>query len=242
MKVLIVAGHGQGDSGACACGYKEADLTREVASLLSQYGGVTVYDMSKDLYKQQAAGKRFDFTPYDYVLELHFNAGGGTGTEILVRSGTTESTSTAQNILNSIIPLGFRNRGVKGRLDLYNMNVCSAQGVPYALLEVCFIDNKDDVNLYQTKKNEIVSAIAKGLNIKKDGELTMTQYDELLELIQNQQPVIYNYIDVNMPDWAKPTIQKLCDKGILQGNEEGLGLTMDMLRILVMLDRQGVFN
>ena len=74
MKVLIVAGHGQGDSGACACGYKEADLTREVASLLSQYGGVTVYDMSKDLYKQQAAGKRFDFTPFDYVLEIHFNA------------------------------------------------------------------------------------------------------------------------------------------------------------------------
>ena len=152
MNVLIIAGHGQGDSGACACGYKEADLTREVASLLSQYGGVTVYDMNKDLYQQQAAGKRFDFTPYDFVLELHFNAGGGTGSEIIVRSGTTESTSIAQNILNGIISLGFRNRGVKGRLDLYNMNVCSSQGVPYALLEVCFIDNCADMALYQSKK------------------------------------------------------------------------------------------
>ena len=30
-------------------------------------------------------------------------------------------------------------------------------------------------------------------------------------------PMIYNYIDENMPDWAKPTIQKLVDKGILKG-------------------------
>ena len=55
--------------------------------------------------------------------------------------------------------------------------------------------------------------------------------------------MIYNYIDGNMPEWARPTIQKLVGNGILVGNEHGeLGLTDDMLRLLVMLDRQGVFG
>ena len=46
-----------------------------------------------------------------------------------------------------------------------------------------------------------------------------------------------------MPDWAKPTISKLYDKGYLKGDEEGnLNLDMNMLRILVILDRSGAFD
>mgnify|MGYP007040738864 FL=1 len=33
--------------------------------------------------------------------------------------------------------------------------------------------------------------------------------------------MIYNYMDENMPEWAKPIIQKLIDKGALKGNEKG---------------------
>lgn len=55
-------------------------------------------------------------------------------------------------------------------------------------------------------------------------------------------PMIYNYIDKNMPDWAKPTIQKLVDKGYLQGNENGLNLTDELLRILVVNDRAGLYD
>ncbi len=47
----------------------------------------------------------------------------------------------------------------------------------------------------------------------------------------------------DMPDWAKPTVQKLMDKAILVGDENGhLNLSMDMVRILVILDRAGVFG
>lgn len=53
---------------------------------------------------------------------------------------------------------------------------------------------------------------------------------------------IYNYIDSNMPSWSVGTIQKLVDKGILQGTGSGLNLNEDMLRMLVILDRQGVFG
>lgn len=69
-------------------------------------------------------------------------------------------------------------------------------------------------------------------------DLTMSQYEELNARIDKlENPMIYNYIDDNMPDWARPTIQKLVDKGILKGDGEGLNLTEEMLRILVILDR-----
>ena len=54
--------------------------------------------------------------------------------------------------------------------------------------------------------------------------------------------MIYNYVDGNMPEWARGTVQKLMDKGYLRGTDEGLGLDDAMLRILVMLDRAGVFE
>ena len=54
--------------------------------------------------------------------------------------------------------------------------------------------------------------------------------------------MIYNYIDDNMPAWARPTVQKLVDAGYLQGDGEGLNLTDDMLRMLVVLDRAGAFG
>lgn len=82
--------------------------------------------------------------------------------------------------------------------------------------------------------------------------LTMSQYEELKNMIGDlsnkvevlSNPMIYNYIDDNMPDWAKPTIQKLVDKGILKGtNDDGdLGLTEEIMRILVINDRAGVYD
>lgn len=74
-------------------------------------------------------------------------------------------------------------------------------------------------------------------------ELTMAQYEELKQMIQAQKPMIYDYMDDNMPSWAKPTIQKLMDKGFLVGDDEGrLGLTMDAIRIFVANDRAGLYD
>ena len=71
--------------------------------------------------------------------------------------------------------------------------------------------------------------------------------DEKLKqkLIENgdEDEMIYNYIDENMPQWARPTIQKLVDKGLLKGNEKGeLGLNDTMLKIFVINDRAGLYN
>lgn len=51
----------------------------------------------------------------------------------------------------------------------------------------------------------------------------------------------YNTLD-EMPGWAKPTIEKLLDKDILQGDGAGLDLSHDMVRMLVIQDRAGVFD
>lgn len=56
-------------------------------------------------------------------------------------------------------------------------------------------------------------------------------------------PMIYAWVDDNMPEWARDTVTKLMQKGYLKGDDEGkLNLTYDMLRIMVMLDRAGAFD
>lgn len=60
----------------------------------------------------------------------------------------------------------------------------------------------------------------------------------------------YDTLD-SMPDWAKPTVRKLIELGFLKGNngvtdKDGrpadLDLSHDMVRMLVILDRSGVFG
>lgn len=169
MKILLICGHGDGDPGAVALGYQEAKLTRELApklkDALSPYAEVTIFDTSKNMYKYLKSGNSFDFTKYNYVFELHFNAFDkkASGTEILVHPKES-GISVEETILKNISALGFKNRGVKRRTDLKNMNTCKVnQGVSYALFETCFIDNAADMVLYQAKKDDIIKAISDGM-------------------------------------------------------------------------------
>ena len=90
---------------------------------------------------------------------------------------------------------------------------------------------------------------------KESEDKPMTQqervkFNELVGIIDRladritklEQPMIYNYIDKNMPEWARPTMQKLVDKGILKGDENGLHLTDSDLRQFVINDRAGLYD
>lgn len=55
-------------------------------------------------------------------------------------------------------------------------------------------------------------------------------------------PMIYNYIDENMPEWARETVQKLTDKGYLKGDGNGLHLTDSDLKQFVINDRAGLYD
>ena len=47
----------------------------------------------------------------------------------------------------------------------------------------------------------------------------------------------------DVPDWAKPTIEKLVELGALNGDENGnLNLSDEMVRIFVVNDRMGIYE
>lgn len=115
----------------------------------------------------------------DYVLEVHFNscvndlAGNGktTGTEIYVT--TAEKTVGVETkIVEKIAALGLKNRGVK-RTNWRVIARAKASGTSSALLEVCFIDDKDDMQIYTAKKDQIAAAVATAIaeqfGLKKSG-------------------------------------------------------------------------
>ena len=55
------------------------------------------------------------------------------------------------------------------------------------------------------------------------------------------EEVRYNTVS-ECPSWARETIQKLVNREYLNGTGEGLDLSADMVRLLVILDRAGAFN
>lgn len=64
------------------------------------------------------------------------------------------------------------------------------------------------------------------------------QWNEFKEEISMKR---YDKID-EVPAWAKATVQRLMNEDILQGNGSGLDLSHDMVRMLVILDRAGMFD
>lgn len=50
----------------------------------------------------------------------------------------------------------------------------------------------------------------------------------------------FNTVDA-VPEWARQTVQKMMDKGLLNGNGASLDLSLDMLRIFVVNDRAGLY-
>lgn len=174
MKILLISGHGAGDPGACANGLKEADLTVEmvkgIKSLLDPYASVDLYPTERNAFKDiQNGNLKVNFANYDYVLEVHFNAGGGTGTEIYITS-KEKGHSVEDKIVANLAKLGLRNRGVKVK-DFLVIKAAKNKGVSSALLETCFIDSKADVNLYKGNKqaffNAVVNGIVDGFGLKK---------------------------------------------------------------------------
>lgn len=172
FKVLLISGHGAGDTGANGCGYQEYKLTRELVNLvaprLRNYCTVDVYDQNRNAFQDVQNGT-FKIGRYNYVLEVHFNAcvndqiGNGvtTGTEIYV-TGSEKGITVEQAIVNNVAACGLKKRGVK-RMNFLVIQTVKNMGMSSALIETCFIDDKDDMNVYQAKKNQVADGIVKGI-------------------------------------------------------------------------------
>ena len=51
------------------------------------------------------------------------------------------------------------------------------------------------------------------------------------------EKMIYNYIDNNMPEWAREPVQWLVDKGVIKGTGEGLNLDDQDLQMAAYMKR-----
>lgn len=93
----------------------------------------------------------------DLYVEIHINAGGGTGSEVLVTGHSAVANQHAAKICSSLsAALGIPNRGVKTQ----NLIVLNKTNMPAILVECLFADSSDS-NKYNP---EVISeAIADGL-------------------------------------------------------------------------------
>lgn len=102
----------------------------------------------------------------DLHISLHMNActheivddGKSKGVEVCLiqADGKTMKEKVAKKICANISKLGFTNRGVKNRTDLYFLNKTFN---PAILVEICFVDDATDARLYKKYKDDIAKAI-----------------------------------------------------------------------------------
>ena len=176
MIINVHAGHNP--DGKTACGavglLKESTEARKIKDLVIaklRSLGHTVYDCTVDngtgqtdvLRKIVAKCNAHDV---DLDVSIHLNAGAkdtagngkSAGTEVLVYALTSDAADEAKRTCEAIAALGYRNRGVKARPGLYVLRHTEA---PAMLVECCFVDDADDVKLYDAE--QMAQAIVYGI-------------------------------------------------------------------------------
>lgn len=125
--------------------------------------GHTVYDCTDDEGTTQSKNLANIVTKcnqhdVDLDISIHFNSSNGIGNGVEVLQYSDKTQEVAQNICNAIAELGFKNRGVKQRTDLYVLRKTKS---PAILIECCFCDSYVDANIYnyETMADTIVKGI-----------------------------------------------------------------------------------
>lgn len=253
MNILLISGHGDGDSGAVSringVQYREGDETRAMTDLIKKYLGkycsVVQYPKERNAfhdYKKGVLSTIANFKAFDYVLEIHFNAliagtsdGRTKGTECYVPK-SEKSVGVETKICENISKFGLRNRGVK-RYNYSVINTAKKHGTSSALLEVCFIDDPDDMAVYVPRRDAIAKSIADAVLTGFGIEHSFTSDEK-----EEEEMVIYTKRE-DVPAWGKATVDKLINKGLMVGEGNGkINVEHNMLRTLVILDRAGVFD
>lgn len=177
MKIGIDMGHtlsGEG-TGSQGCGYKEQNLTRELGKIVIEMlkkEGHTIYDCTVDKSSNNAQQlidrvNKANKQPLDLFVSIHFNAcvndvkgdGRTTGTEVLLHSMSSKAKPYAERIVKKIANVGLKNRGVK----THNAYVLKHTKAPALLIETCFIDDRDDMNVYLKSPKKVAKAIVEGI-------------------------------------------------------------------------------
>ena len=174
MKISVCIGHGksqsgQYDSGAVASGYQEFKLARAIGKYLKQE--LSKYNCTVDLINYDGdknLAERIKYVNskgYDLNMELHLNAGGGTGPEVYYKHNSKQGKALATAISKSIATnLGLKDRGAKTKLisgqDYFGC-VREIKCMSF-LVETVFIDTKGDRDkvIYASGQEKCAKAIA----------------------------------------------------------------------------------
>ena len=147
-------------------------ITAGVIALLQAYGH-TAYNCTDDVGKTVGANlanivAKCNSHTADLDISIHQNAakvdpgdGKTKGVEVFVYSTSSKAYVAAGRVCAKLAALGFTNRGVKISTGLYVLKHTKS---PAMLIEVGFVDDKDDADLYnKVGVNAICKAITEGI-------------------------------------------------------------------------------
>lgn len=185
-RVCFDYGHGGSQPGAVYKGRKESDdnlsVGTEIAKELRRHGVFVGETRTKDVTVSLAERSNFaNRGNYDYFVSFHRNAfrpEAATGAETFVfTSSSAKSRELADKVQKAMVDVGFVNRGVKTA----NFHVLRETKMPAILLEIGFLDNTKDNELFDSKRQEIITGITKailaqlGINYKEPANPSPTK-------------------------------------------------------------------
>ena len=125
------------------------------------------------------------------------------------------------------------NGGGVCRKSYYNSNL---PGTKFCTPDYSIVEESEDLTMEQY--NELKSLIEK--QAEEIGELKDVN-KQLVNVVQTT--MVYDYIDENMPDWARAAVQATMSCGAIKGDENGkLGLAYKDLRAICREYRCGMYD
>ncbi len=181
-------------TGAKGCGHREEIETRNIGKIvidMLKQEGNTVIDCTVDRARNNSAQlnervSKANKQKLDLFVSIHFNAcvddekgnGKTTGTEAFIYSTNSKAKPYAEMIVKNLSSLGLKNRGIKLSKEAAKGGIAVVDKTtsPALLVECCFIDDIDDMNLYTPQK--FAKAIVEGILNKRIIENTQGSSSE----------------------------------------------------------------
>ena len=168
----------------------------------------------------------------DLYIAVHTNAFNGQvqGTRLFSFDLVGEGFRACQAVIAALAPITpGSSDSITARPELYEVRTANA---PTVYVEVAFHDNEEEAAWIIANTVPTAEAITRGI-CSHFGVPYVREGEAMKGL--------YNTLD-QVPGYARATIGKLLDKDYLVGKTEGLALTEDMIRLLVINDRAGLYD
>ena len=172
-KIAVYAGHGGSDAGAVAGGLYEKDLnlavSNAVTAILRGWGYTVINNRTTDVERSITAdANKANANKVDAVVEIHQNSsegGVGNGSEVIYSvKDTGKGRALARAILNGLVALGFRDRGIKTQVNSNGqdtLGILRLTNMPAVLVECAFINSTTDMARFDVR--QVAMAIAQGV-------------------------------------------------------------------------------